>query len=136
MYYLPLPWALYYAVVLIPFPSSEGWSLLYYQFPSRSYWITYGVLLGAFSFFPWTMGNRIVRAVSKNWRGLFVRLFWGYAIAIAGTLAWLVILGVCGLLGTALDGENLVFAMLLLLYLPPLWAPVIGAILQIRGQSN
>jgi len=136
MYYLPLPWALDLTVVLIPFPSSEGWSLLYHQFPSRSNWITYGALLGAFIVFPWIIRKRIVRVVSKNWWDFFVSVFWGYAIAIAATLTSLLLLGACGLLGTPLDGENMEFAILTLLYVPPPWAPVIGAILQVRRPSE
>ena len=133
MYYLPLPWALYYSVVLIPFPGAQGWSLLYYQFRSPSYWVVYAVLLGVFSVVPWTMGKPLLRAVSENWRDFFVNLFWGYVVAVAGTLSWLLVLGVCGgLLGTPLDGENLVFPILILYYVPPLWAPVIGALLQVR----
>ncbi|MBW2380285.1 MAG: hypothetical protein JRG70_12160 [Deltaproteobacteria bacterium] len=131
MYYLPLPWALYYSVVLIPFPGAQGWSLLYHQFPTPSYWVAYTVLLGAFCVLPWTIAKPLVRVVSKNWRDLFVK-FWGYVFAVAGTLSWLLVLKLCGLLGTPLDGENLVFATLILFYVPPLWAPVIGALLQVR----
>ena len=136
MYYLPLPWALYDSVVLIPFPGAEGWSLLYDEFPSRNYWIAYTVLLGAFCILPWTIAKPLVRVVSRNWRDLFVNLFWGYVVAVAGTLSWMLVLGVCGLLGAPLVGENLVFAILILFYVPPLWAPVVGAILLIRRPAD
>jgi hypothetical protein len=133
MYYLPLPWALYYAVVLIPIPAAKGWSLLYYQFQSPSYWITYAVLLGLFGILPWTMGNPREREVFRGWRDFFVHLSWGYAIALAAHLGWLLILGMCGLLGPLpLDGEDAAFALLTLLYVPPFWAPVIAALLQVR----
>ena len=133
MYYLPLPWALNLTVVLIPFPSSEGWSLLYSSYPSRNYWIVYAVLLGLLGILPWTMGKPLERGVFREWRDFFVHLFWGYVIALATHLGWLLILGTCGFLGPLpLDGEDLVFAILTLWYVPPLWAPVIGAILQVR----
>ena len=133
MYYLPLPWALYYTVVLIPIPVAEGWSLLYYQFPSRSYWITYAVLLGLFGVLPWTMGNPRERWMFRGWRDFFVHLFWGYAIALVVHLGWLLVLGMSGVLGALpLGGEDAAFAILTLLYVPPFWAPVIGALLQVR----
>jgi len=130
MYYLPLPWALNLTVALIPFPSSEGWSLLYSGYPSRNYWIVYAVLLGLLGILPWTMGNPLERGVFREWRDFFVRLFWGYAIALAAHLSWLLILGMCGFL--TLDGEDVAFTILTLWYVPPFWAPVIGAILQVR----
>jgi hypothetical protein len=133
MYYLPLPWALYYSVVLIPFPGAQGWSLLYYQFRSPSYWVVYAVLLGVFSVVPWTIGKPLERAVFRGWRDFFVHLVWGYSIAVAATLGWLLVLGMCGFLGgLPLDGEGAEFAILTLLYVPPLWAPVVGALLQVR----
>lgn len=133
IYYLPLPCALYYTLVLIPIPAAEGWSLLYYQFQSRSYWITYAVLLGLFGVLPWMMGNPRERWVFRGWRDFFVHLFRGYAIALAAHLGWLLILGMCGVLGPLpLDGEDAALAILTLLYVPPFWAPVIGALLQVR----
>lgn len=133
MYYLPLPWALYETVILIPFPSAEGWSLLYDHFPSRNYWIVYAVSLGLFGILPWTMGNPLERGVFRGWRDFFVYLFWGYAIAVAAHLGWLLILRACGFLGPLpLHGEAVTFAVLTLWYVPPFWAPVIGAFLVIR----
>ena len=136
MYYLPLPWALCYTVVLVPFPGAQGWSLLYYQFRSPSYWIAYAVLLGAFCVLPWTIARPFVRAASRSWRDLFVSSFWGYVVAVAGTVGWLLVLATFGLLGTPLAGENLLFGALILLYVPPLWAPVIGAILLVRRRED
>lgn len=133
MYYLPLPWALYYALVLVPIPNAEGWSLLYYQFQSRSYWIIYAVLLGLLGVLPWTTGNPRQRWVFQGWRDFLVHLFLGYAIAMAAHLGWLLILGMCGVLGPLpLNGEDAAFAVLTLMYVPPFWAPVIGALLQLR----
>jgi hypothetical protein len=106
MYYLPLPWAVYYSVVLIPFPGAQGWSLLYYQFRSPSYWVVCAVLLGVFSVVPWTIGKRLERAVFRGWRDFFVHLVWGYAIAVAATLGWLLVLGMCGFLGGAAAGRR------------------------------
>jgi hypothetical protein len=137
MYYLPLPWVLYETVALIPFPSAEGWSLLYYHGPHRDYWIVYAELLALFGILPWTMGNPLERGVFKGWRDFFVHLFWGYAIALAAHLGWVLILAVCGFLGPRpLDGEDLTLAILILWYLPPFWAPVIGAVLVIRRGSK
>jgi hypothetical protein len=138
MYYLPLPWALDETVALIPFPSAGGWSLLYDQFPSRNYWIVYALLLGLFGIVPWTIGNPLKRGVFEGWRDFFVHLFLGYAIALALTLGWMLILRTCGLLGPLpLHGETVEFAILTLWYVPPLWAPVIGAFLVIRrGRKN
>jgi hypothetical protein len=138
MYYLPLPRALYFTVALIPFPSAEGWSLLYHHGRHRSYWIIYAVSLGLFGILPWTMGNPLERGVFRGWRDFFVYLFWGYAIALAAHLGWLLILGMCGFLGPLpLHGEDVAFAILTLWYVPPFWAPVIGAFLVIRrGQRG
>jgi hypothetical protein len=129
MYYVPLPWALYLTVMLIPLPSAEGWSLLYSGYPSRDYWIVYTVLLGWLGIVPWTIGNRLDRAGFKGWRDLLVHLAWGYAIALALTAVWLLILRAWGLLGPLpLRGEDVEFVILTLWYVPLPWAPVIGAI--------
>jgi hypothetical protein len=136
MYYLPLPWALYLTVALIPLPSAEGWSLLY-SGPSRDYWIVYTVLLGWLGIVPWTMGNPFDRGVFEGWRDFFVHLAWGYAIALAAHMGWLLILRACGFLGPQpLHGESVEFAILTLWYTPPPWAPVIGAVLVIRRGSK
>ncbi len=134
MYYLPLPWALYYTVMLIPLPTDKGWRLLYYSFPSRSYWIAYSVLLGAFGILSWSMRRPGVRAASSRWRDFLVAIFWGYVIAVAGLMGWLLVLGLCGFV-TAV-GEDAVFAVLALLCVPPLWSPVIGAFLLRRTNTG
>jgi len=132
-YYLPLPWALYLTVMLIPLPSAEGWSLLYSGYPSRDYWIVYTVLLGWLGIVPRIMGKPLQRGVFKGWRDFLVHMAWGYGIALALTLVWLLILRMLGLLGPLpLDGEAVTFAVLSLWYVPPPWAPVIGAALVMR----
>ncbi|MDH3845925.1 MAG: hypothetical protein OES69_18440, partial [Myxococcales bacterium] len=75
--------------------------------------------------------------VFRGWRDFFVHLFWGYAIALAAHLGWLLILRACGFLGPLpLHGEAVTLAILILLYVPPPWAPVIGAFLVIRRGSK
>lgn len=85
---------------------------------------------------PWLKGKPLFQVAANNGKGFLMTLFRGYAIAMAATLSWLLILGVFGLLGTPLGGEDFVFALLILLWVPPLWAPVIGAVLRPRGQRN
>ena len=54
-------------------------------------------------------------------------------IALVVHLGWLLVLGMSGVLGALpLGGEDAAFAILTLLYVPPFWAPVIGALLQVR----
>jgi len=90
-------------------------------------------LLGWLGIVPWITGNPFERGVFRGWWDFFVHLAWGYAIALALTMGWLLILGMCGLLGPQpLDGEDAAFAILTLWYVPPPWAPVIGVVLVIR----
>ena len=137
MYYLPIPLALHLAMPLVPMPSTKGWSILYYDYGSRDYWIVYAVLLGWLWIVPWLMGNPLKRGAFRGWWDFLVHMAWGYAIAVGLTLGWLLILGTPHLRSPQpLDGELVVFAMLTLLYIPPPWAPVIAALLVSRRGSK